>query len=76
VEKYGGARQGTGESMAHVLFVLNYYGYRHAHSECVTLLDFPQQQRFRELASVLSYKPAYIACLVVFKPSTCRKVFQ
>ena len=44
--------------------------HTHTHTQkCVILIAFPQQQWFREGASVLRY--AYIACLVLFSRSKC-----
>ena len=39
-------------------------GYKHTHSEYVTVFAFPVQQWWLERASVLRY--TYIACLVSF----------
>jgi len=63
VETYGTPRQATdGNIILRMLFAYWVTKTTDTHSECVTLIVFPQQQRLRERASMLRYM--YTACLV------------
>jgi len=44
--------------------MLDNKGYKHRHSEYVTLIAFPQLEWLRERASVLRY--TYIACRILY----------
>jgi hypothetical protein len=64
VEKCSRPKQATDKyNMAHVLCMLNNWGYRHP-LEYVVLIGFLQQQLLCECTSLLLY--TYIACLVCY----------
>ena len=48
--------------MTHAHCVLDTEDYKYAHSGCVVLIAFPQQQWLHERGSLLRY--TYIACIV------------
>jgi hypothetical protein len=62
VEKYGTAGQTTDDNIIRYMrFACWVTKATETHSECVTLIAFPRQQRLRERASALSY--TYTACV-------------
>jgi len=62
-KKYCRAGQATDDNMAHAHFMLDTEGYKYTHSDYIILIDFPQQQRLHERASMLLYTYPF-ACLV------------
>ena len=55
MEKYRRAGQATHDTMAHALGMLDNKGYKHTHSEYVTINVIPRLQWLRERAPVLHY---------------------
>jgi hypothetical protein len=55
------AGQATDDNMAHALFMLDIYGYKHTH---YVILVFPLQQWPHDRACMLRY--TYIACLIKY----------
>jgi hypothetical protein len=47
VEKYGRARQATDYNMTHAHCMLDTYGYKYTHTDCVTFIAFPLEQRLQ-----------------------------
>jgi len=65
VKKYCRAGRATHNNMAHARCMLDTYGYKYTHSDCVILIAFPLQQWLHERASMFRY--TCTACLVICK---------
>ena len=64
----------TDNSMAQAHCMLDTLGYKHTHSEYVTIIALPLQQRLHERASILLL--TYIACLVCLHIKTLTFILQ
>jgi hypothetical protein len=56
------AGQATDDNTAHAHCMLDTYGYKYTHSDCVILIALQLKQWLHESATMLRY--TYIACLV------------
>jgi hypothetical protein len=65
VEKYCRAWRVTDDYMAHAHCMLDTYGIKYTHSDCIILVAFPLQQRLH-LRATISHN-VYIASLAIFK---------
>jgi hypothetical protein len=71
-KKYCGAEQATGNNMAHVLWIMDNWSYKHTHTHTLRIrnTDFPLQQWLNESASMLRY--TYFARLIPFRVLTAQ----